>query len=362
MNSKLDSLRDCKTLDEIDFNKLKIIRDKTPDNINDRCLQLCKAYLSDQWCRQTIDSIVVNKLTGGLTNQIYHCSIKSPETGSVVPQEVAIRFYGKKYVSFDDSNRTGSNNERISDVVTALMVSRMSLGPKIYGMFSGGEIQAYYKHRIFGVEEQKCPELVTQVFKKLAKFHAMTVPVMKCYTMSKMMEQFYDEIYRNLPYDQWIHELNCQTLLAHDLKHEMQWIEELLAEVNSPQVYCHNDFRSNNIMILERLELNGNDRVLLCDFDGSAYGYRGQDFGTIMYEWGRDWNGVRDLPEFPSDKVLIQIIENYLCVGTEIHGQSYRERTVNSSHQLLREIKMGADIHYRNYWHLKQQFIEEKVI
>jgi hypothetical protein len=56
-------------------------------------------------------------------------------------QEVAIRLYGRKY--FNNLNCEG--NERLTDVIIALLVSEYKLGPKIYGLFESGQIQHYYK-------------------------------------------------------------------------------------------------------------------------------------------------------------------------------------------------------------------------
>ena len=80
-----------KSLDELDFDKMEMVRGHTPNNIEELCLQLCKDYLSGNWSKQTVDTITVKRLTGGMMNQMYHCSIKDPDHSEKVPQEVAIR-------------------------------------------------------------------------------------------------------------------------------------------------------------------------------------------------------------------------------------------------------------------------------
>ena len=136
--NKLKSFKDIKSIDELDFSQLELIRGETPPDINEKCLQLCKDYLSGNWSQQTVDTIVVKRITGGMVSQLYYCGIKEPDNNEDVPQEVAIKLYGKNSSeSFESS--------RIRDVVIALVFSEKNIGPKIYGLFEEGQIQKYYK-------------------------------------------------------------------------------------------------------------------------------------------------------------------------------------------------------------------------
>ena len=136
--TKLKSFKDIKSIDDLDFDKIELIRGQTPTDIKEKCLKLCKDYLSGNWSEQTIDSIEVRRVTGGLVNQLYYCGITKPNTNAEVPQEVAIRLYGE--ISF-----LGAEEGRIRDTVIALVFSQNKLGPQIYGLFEGGQIQRFYK-------------------------------------------------------------------------------------------------------------------------------------------------------------------------------------------------------------------------
>ena len=132
------SFKDVNSIDEMDFTKLELIRGETPSDIKERCLQLCKDYLSGNWSQQTLDTIDVRRVTGGLMNQLYYCGINEPNNGEGVPQEVAIRLYGPNIFEFCDKHR-------IRDTIVSLIFSQKNLGPKIYGVFEGGLIQKFYK-------------------------------------------------------------------------------------------------------------------------------------------------------------------------------------------------------------------------
>ncbi|CAG2115101.1 unnamed protein product, partial [Medioppia subpectinata] len=275
----LQTLKDCKRVEDVNFAELEIIRGQTPDDINDRCLQLCQQYLSGIWSQQTADTIHVRRLTGGLTNQLYHCSLNRQSSDTDVgaegcaPREVAIRLYGSKYVNINGTD----GNERLTDIIIALLASRSRLGPKIYGLFEGGEILAYYKHRPFHVSEQQNPRLVSQVFTKLARFHAMDVPVRRRHHwLADMFDRFYERADTTLGINTMAKELECETFIEYDIGLEKDWIKALIARTDSPMVFTHNDFRSSNIMIVDNKdmmdgEVEGEDSdgqtVVFCDFD-----------------------------------------------------------------------------------------------
>ncbi len=115
-----------------------MIKGETPEDIRDKCFKLCAEYLGGSWNEITVEQIIVRRISGGYTNQLYYCGL--PEGISPIedePKEVAIKLYGKKWI-------TGiEKNERMSDMVVVLLASEYHLGPKIYGLFNEGEIEEY---------------------------------------------------------------------------------------------------------------------------------------------------------------------------------------------------------------------------
>lgn len=136
-------MSDSGDITELDFSKLKFERGKTPDDIKQQCFKLCQDYLAGAWLRVGLEHIQCTRLSGGLTNQLYYCAINDDRRASddSASQEVAIRLYSPKH--FNNYDETA--NERLTDTVIALMVSDNGIGPKIYGIFEGGQIQGYYK-------------------------------------------------------------------------------------------------------------------------------------------------------------------------------------------------------------------------
>src|SRR2546421_337967 len=116
-------LIEIKSLDELDFDKMEALKGKTPEDIEERCLQLCRDYLGEQWIHQTVDNIEVRRLSGGFINQLYYCAIRkssSPvmeDNKGIAPHEVAIRLFGKKLLN----NAGNDDNENLSDIIIGLL-------------------------------------------------------------------------------------------------------------------------------------------------------------------------------------------------------------------------------------------------
>ena len=138
VSEKLKSFKDVQSIEDLNFDKIEMIRGETPNNIEEMCLQFCKDYLSGNWSQQTVETITVKRITGGMVNQMYHCAINDPDHSQEVPQEVSVRLYGKPILDVSDKTR-------IRDVVISLIFSERNIGPKVYGIFEQGQTLKYYK-------------------------------------------------------------------------------------------------------------------------------------------------------------------------------------------------------------------------
>ena len=144
----LKNMRDIKSVEEFDLENIALLKGDTPDDIKEKCLQSCKDYLAHNWIQQTVDTIQFKRLSGGLSNQMYFVAISKPSTTSHVPQEVVIRIYGNKQFN----NLDNTDNERLTDVIIAVMIADINLGPKIYGLFESEQILHFYKVFIIVIE------------------------------------------------------------------------------------------------------------------------------------------------------------------------------------------------------------------
>lgn len=155
-------------------------------------------------------------------------------------------------------------------------------------------------------------------------------------------DSFYQISYQKFPINQLIDECNCVTLKEHDLKLEIEWLKNLVLETNSPTVFCHNDFRGSNIMLTEsdNNNIEGKDKLIICDFEYSSYCYRGIDFGSIFAEWGKSFEDFMKIQDFPKDSVIKPFIDDYIAESNKIHGNQYSKDKINSFKQLIKEVKV----------------------
>ncbi|XP_054157315.1 uncharacterized protein LOC128955668 [Oppia nitens] len=335
-NKVIKNIEDITSMDDLDLDKIDLVRGETPIDINDQCLQLCKDYLSGEWIQQTVDTITVTRITGGLTNQIYYCGINEPNPTSKVPQEVAVKLYGKKFIK-----NSSDNYERLPDVIIDLMISENQLGPKVYAIFEHGQIIKYYKHRQFKPEEQSNTKLVDEVFRKLAQIHAMNVPIKRSHNRFDEIDESYKIAFEgNIDIKKIFETHKCETLLTADIKSEIQFIRGLIEKVNIPIVFTHNDYRSSNILITESVDKTDGPLVI-CDFEFVSYSYRGLDFMPLLREWGRKQFDMSNdgLPH--DDSVLRPLIEIYLNECEKIYGKEFTANKLNSMDHMLYELKLS---------------------
>ena len=165
----------------------------------------------------------------------------------------------------------------------------------------------------------------------------MQVPIKRTGNwINNNFEKWIKEAYDRFDIDKIIDEYNCETLKKYKIKQELDWLLKTVAELDSPVTFTHVDFRGSNIMVTEP-----DDRILLCDFEYSGYGYRGSDFGTIFAEWnGRVWADFTTLHDFPEDNQIIPFLESYVEESSRLLGESFAKDKRNSFDHLLKEVKL----------------------
>lgn len=123
-----------------DQSEVKIYREETPEDIQKIVHKYCSEYLSDVWSTVKPDQIIIERIYGGLLNQVYRCALPRDKQSlnKRVPNQVAVRLYLKWTTDMFKKNRIG-------DMVTSIFGSFNNLAPKVYGVFDDGEVQEYVK-------------------------------------------------------------------------------------------------------------------------------------------------------------------------------------------------------------------------
>lgn len=133
-----------------------LFRGEMPADIVDRCLQLGRTYVGGVWLQAaTTEDIVVTRIKGGLTNQLYKIELAAPIAQGHVetddqPHAVALKLYYPKH----DFLHQFSNHdafERLPDAIILSMASQAALAPRMFGIFPEGFLQRFYDVIFFGV-------------------------------------------------------------------------------------------------------------------------------------------------------------------------------------------------------------------
>lgn len=132
---------------------------------------------------------------------------------------------------------------------------------------------------------------------------------------------------------QIINELDLTTLKTYDICEEFSQFMKIVNELRPPKVFCHNDFRSNNLLF------QNDGQIKLIDLEYSSYGYRGTDIGMYLIEWGRDTFNYDDF-EMPPDSVLTTFLTWYTEECNKILF-GFSNKKENSIESMLKEVKIG---------------------
>ena len=157
----------------------------------------------------------------------------------------------------------------------------------------------------------------------LAQFHSMKVPIKNNFIndnwLFKNFDEFYEDAIKKFGFNEF----------TTDLNNEIIWMKNVISDLDSPIVFCHNDLHGGNILIRENYDQQEN-KLLFCDFDWSAYGYRGLDFGNFFAELNET--------EESSHEIIELFLKNYINEYVKNNGVCEDKR--NQIEYLVKETKV----------------------
>lgn len=257
------------------LNKDELVRGNKMADTEDRCLRLCQSYIGGSWLNaQTVADILVTRVSGGFTNQLYRIRLKkhverapvNPVYGDAEPSEVVIKLYMSKHIA----NFASDEAERFNDQIILTLVSQLGLGPKVYGIFEDGFIQAYLPHEQFRAKHHAKPNLKRDVMTLLAKINHLKVPIRK--TANIVFADLRKKIqfgYDHCNVEKLAQELDLPTLKQFHVMKEYEELMKRIEELKAPVIFMHSDFRGSNLLVSKETE-----QIFAVDFEYSSYGSR----------------------------------------------------------------------------------------
>ncbi len=177
--------------------------------------------------------------------------------------------------------------------------------------------------------------MVKKLVKNLAAFHHLDVPIRKDGLKSWLSqnETCLEIAYRDMNAQSLIEELQLPLLMKHDPREEFKKLKTLIKSLNSPTVFCHNDFRGCNFLVNK-----ADQNIVLIDAEYSAYGLRGHDIGGYIVEWGCEPFEI-EKHDLPSDDVLNYFVQLYID-SCEKQNPGYAAKPEISLAVIVKEVKV----------------------
>lgn len=291
------------------MNQLNTVQCK---DVCDMATRVCRGYLPGNWKKIIAKDITVQRLSGGLSNWLYQITLLK---GNAEPQNVLMRIYGQTH---DD----GATENIITESVIFTLLSERGLGPKLYGIFSGGRLEEYIPARSLKSEELSDPKLSLQIAEKMAVLHQLNIPINKDSTwLWDTMNRWLLLLVKDVKWPLKIFE-NDQ-MLSVNLSDEVCWLKKHLIKLKSPVVFCHNDLQEGNILIKES-ESCDSQSLCFIDYEYCAYNYRGFDIANHFIEWTYDYTNPKYpyytvfKDRFPTKQQQTEFLKQYFqCMESE---------------------------------------------
>ncbi|XP_026277472.1 choline/ethanolamine kinase isoform X2 [Frankliniella occidentalis] len=280
---------------------LMLLRDVAPrrcaesKEMREMASRICRDYLHGAWKQISSRDIVLKRISGGLSNWLYHVSLPGGEQAprGSEPSQVLLRLYGE--IHGGEQGVEGL----ITESVIFTLLSERRLGPRLHGIFPGGRIEEYIPARPLKTAELADPKLSPMIAEKMAEIHSMNVPISKepnwlWDTANRWLQNVMVTLCDPAPHTNAQNAHIISRLTKLDLAAEVKWLKKFLVRVNSPVVFCHNDMQEGNILLVKECSP---PRLVLIDFEYCSYNYRAFDLANHFIEWTIDYT-IEEFPHF----------------------------------------------------------------
>ncbi|KAG0712215.1 Choline kinase alpha [Chionoecetes opilio] len=212
----------------------------------------------------------------------------------------------------------------LAESVIFALLSERRLGPRLYGVFPGGRLEQFIPARPLFTRELADPDLSAIIATKMANIHALNVPISKepswiWSTMERWLRKSQEFLSQKPQVAREQEGGLVERLQRVNYGKEMEFLRQVVAKVQSPVVFAHNDMQEGNILLKTGPKpATGNDRIALIDFEYCSYNYRGFDLANHFCEWMYEYKlpvhpyFTVDCDNYPSRQKQVSFIRTYL--------------------------------------------------
>lgn len=227
----------------------------------------------------------VDKLTGGISNQIYR--ISSDNIGSIL-----LRIYGEKMDSLINRNQ---------EINIFKFVSDNNISPKLLGLIDNGRFEEYIQAK--PLDDKMIITYRTQIITKIKKINSLTYQGdLLCWDRLEKWNQIIKD--KNLPDYQ------------NDIDKMLEKFSNLPQDhIFMKQVFCHNDLLPSNIL------LDNDENIHIIDYEYAGINYLGfeianhviyYDFENIKNQETEVYNFVKEYLDRDPTMIDLEIMEFFI--------------------------------------------------
>uniref|UniRef100_A0AC35EZL2 Choline kinase n=1 Tax=Panagrolaimus sp. PS1159 TaxID=55785 RepID=A0AC35EZL2_9BILA len=298
---------------------------------------LCARFLGGAWKTVSLDNMKITRIKGGMSNMLFLCRLTEnhPPIGTE-PDKVLLRVY------FNPE----TESHLVAESVIFTLLSERHLGPKLYGIFSGGRLEEYIPSRPLKCHEIAIPSMSNKIAKRLAHVHQLEVPIWKepdylCDALERWLHQLVTipGAHSNFEIPEKYHEWSPKVITTDDIEKEIEYLRAQIVHSKSKVSFCHNDMQEGNILLPKASSGNIrmpsisdeqpasnslsafnplDPRLVLIDFEYASYNYRGFDFANHFVEYSINYE-IDEAPYYeikpenvPSNDRMFEFMLSYL--------------------------------------------------
>ena len=286
--------------------------------------------LLKSWEILTPEEIHFERLAG-LSNIIWKVSSNNTH---VSPSSIIYRKFGDAGAIIDREKENYIFHE----------MSRYGMGPSCYGFTDKVRIEEFYSDsRALSSKEINKKFMRRNLAKSLASFHRLKLekldqkPMFLKILEDKSLTKIFEEKLRKTAFNdieqKFLQEM--QELLSED---EIYYLLELLPSSDESIVFSHNDLHAANVLLL-----NKTNRLVLIDYEYSAYNYRGYDIANLFNEsiinYSYEQYPYYNIEEknYPTDYDIVDFIKYYLFFFKFGEDKSINEILILKDESLMKK-------------------------
>ena len=275
-------------------------------------------------------------ISGGFSSRIYLVENVSTTIDQNTISKFLVRLYGGRLVADDEPAKTLSPTE---EALIFQANDLAGLGPRLYGVFDGGRVEEFVPSHTLRDIDLEDNEVLLQVARKLARFHALRVPMNKETRDTLNVVEIYISQYVEERFLKMIKQLDggdASFMTSFDYTSEIKWLRRMEPNIGGRLVTLHGDLHKSNILVRDQVD-SFNERIMLIDFELTGTEYRGRDIGTFFVSMEINDNPMSNNVEYSNRDRQKAFITEYLRQTQKLAAFELDEQGIDSVDHVMME-------------------------